>query len=96
TSSKLPVADPVICSQVWPSAWGTGSYFICCPTSYQVALPSVTADPERPAYGGICYSNSSSGQVLEITAYNDLFVTATAQCMAPVTNAQIYANPTDG
>ncbi len=68
---------------------GGGSGFLFHP-------PATTADADRPAYGGTCYSNFQVGETFKVTAYDSAGVTATVSWVATATNDQVYAHPIDG
>ncbi|KAI2469008.1 hypothetical protein F4781DRAFT_396127 [Annulohypoxylon bovei var. microspora] len=97
SSSVAPLFSPLVCPSGWSAAktWANG-YIACCASGFLLHPPDTTVDPNRPAYGGTCYSNFQVGQTVRVTAYNSASVTATADWVASATNDQAYAHPIDG
>ncbi|KAI1451893.1 hypothetical protein F4805DRAFT_473005 [Annulohypoxylon moriforme] len=97
SSSVAPLFSPLVCPKGWTAAktW-TNGYIACCASGFLLHPPDTTVDPNRPAYGGTCYSNFQVGQTAEVTAYDSASVTATAEWVASATNDQAYAHPIDG
>ncbi|KAI0887664.1 uncharacterized protein GGS22DRAFT_157813 [Annulohypoxylon maeteangense] len=97
SSSLAPLFSPLVCPEGWTVAktW-TNGYIACCAYGFFLHTPDTTVDPDRPAYGGTCYSNFQVGQTVKVTGYNSASVTATAEWVASATNDQAYAHPIDG
>ncbi|KAI1098867.1 hypothetical protein F4804DRAFT_323565 [Jackrogersella minutella] len=97
SSSVAPMLSPLVCPQGWNTVktW-TNGYIACCASGFLLHPPDTTVDPNRPAYGGTCYSNFQVGQTAKVTAYNSASVTATVDWVASATNDQAYAHPIDG
>ncbi|KAI1204384.1 uncharacterized protein F4807DRAFT_447528 [Annulohypoxylon truncatum] len=97
SSSVAPLFSPLVCPEGWTTAmtW-TNGYIACCASGFLLHPPDTTVDPNRPGYGGTCYSDFQVGQTVEVTAYNSASVTATAEWIASATNDQAYAHPIDG
>ncbi|KAH8661846.1 hypothetical protein BX600DRAFT_303378 [Xylariales sp. PMI_506] len=97
SSSIAPMFSPLVCPEGWITAttW-TNGYIACCNSGYLLAPPSTTVDPNRPAYGGTCYSNFDLSQTVTVTAFDNVNVTATADWVASTSGAQAYGHPIDG
>ncbi|KAF2087595.1 hypothetical protein K490DRAFT_65426 [Saccharata proteae CBS 121410] len=97
SSSIAPFISPLVCPDGWVTAMtGPSSYIACCPTGYELAPPTVTVSPSRPAYGGTCYSNFASGQTVNITVYNSASLVATSTWLASDSTDQAYGHVIDG
>ncbi|KAI0834978.1 hypothetical protein F5Y06DRAFT_306511 [Hypoxylon sp. FL0890] len=95
--TSAPMFSPLVCPEGWEPAktWANG-YIACCASGFLLHPPDTTVDPDRPAYGGTCYSNFRAGQTVNVTAYDTASVTATATWVASATTDQAYAHPIDG
>ncbi|KAI1134201.1 hypothetical protein F5Y05DRAFT_399652 [Hypoxylon sp. FL0543] len=96
SSSIAPMFSPLVCPEGWETAktW-TNGYIACCASGFLLHPPDTTVDPNRPAYGGTCYSTFQADQTVTLTAYDTASVTATATWVASATD-QAYAHPIDG
>ncbi|KAK7984575.1 hypothetical protein PG989_011977 [Apiospora arundinis] len=97
SSSIAPFFKPLVCPEGWHTAqeWPNG-YIACCNSGYNLHLPESTADPDRPAYGGTCYSNFLVGQTVNVTKYGTASLTGTGLFPATSVADQAYAHPMDG
>ncbi|KAI9684643.1 MAG: hypothetical protein M1829_000016 [Trizodia sp. TS-e1964] len=87
-----PLACPNWYQTILSQAIGNATYIACCPSGYLLALPS-TKLPNRPAYGGTCYSDIST---VTVTVYDNSTIVATSLWGQGVTSAQAYGHPMDG
>lgn len=67
--------------------------FTC--SGYAVNFPSATADPQRPAYGGLCFSDFTAGTSLTVVEYNATAMMQT-QTVPFSTSGQVFAHIIDG
>ncbi|KAK8132301.1 hypothetical protein PG999_000474 [Apiospora kogelbergensis] len=97
SSSIAPFFKPLVCPEGWHTAseWPNG-YIACCNSGYNLVLPTTTADPERPAYGGTCYSNFLVGQTVNVTKYGPSSMSGTGLFPATSVADQAYAHLMDG
>ncbi|OLN87683.1 hypothetical protein CCHL11_05631 [Colletotrichum chlorophyti] len=98
SSSIAPFISPLVCPSGWnteSSTWSSG-YIACCAPGFTFAAPSKTADSDRPAYGGTCYSDFDLSQTATVTVYNPVELSTTIAWVATTTPAQAYAHPIDG
>ncbi|KAL0938167.1 CFEM domain protein [Colletotrichum truncatum] len=98
SSSMAPVMSPLVCPSGWnteSSTWSNG-YIACCASGFTFAAPTKTADRDRPAYGGTCYSNFDLSQTATVTVYNPVELSTTIAWVATTTPAQAYAHPIEG
>lgn len=100
--SITPLSDPIPLITL-PVVLGKHSLFMYqhridlkCHSEYSFAQPTSTLFPDRPAFGGTCYSNIDMATPVRVTAYGSSSVTATSLFTATVTNAQAYAYPLEG
>ncbi|KAK2732998.1 CFEM domain protein [Colletotrichum kahawae] len=98
SSSMAPVMSPLVCPSGWntvSSTWSSG-YIACCADGFTFAAPTKTADRDRPAYGGTCYSNFDLSQTATVTVYNPVELSTTIAWVATTTPAQAYNHPIEG
>ncbi|EXF76443.1 hypothetical protein CFIO01_11830 [Colletotrichum fioriniae PJ7] len=98
SSSIAPYMSPLVCPSGYStesSTWSSG-YIACCASGFTFAAPAKTADADRPAYGGTCYSNFDLSQTATVTVYNPEELSTTIAWVATTTPAQAYAHPIDG
>jgi len=65
-------------------------------SGYGLAAPTVSVLSDRPAFGGTCYSDLTSGSSYLMTQYGSSSVTQTTYFPATTTGMQAYAYPIDG
>ena len=53
-------------------------------------------DPNRPAYGGTCYSAFQQGETVNVTQFDTASLTATATFYASTNTDHAYAHPIEG
>jgi hypothetical protein len=74
--------------------------FRACPLttqrSYLFHPPDTTVDPERPGYGGTCYSDLPAKTNVPVIAFNEDGDTASKAFSQSVSGAQAFAHPIDG
>ncbi|KAJ8131425.1 hypothetical protein O1611_g2201 [Lasiodiplodia mahajangana] len=94
--SLVPLMSPLICPFGWQVVSKKGSYEACCPVGYDLTPPQTALDPDRPAYGGTCYSQWP----LSSSAYVEVFGSASASGSILVTASTSgfanYAHVIDG
>ncbi|KAK8061638.1 hypothetical protein PG994_008004 [Apiospora phragmitis] len=97
SSSIAPFFKPLVCPQGWYTAqeWPNG-YIACCNSGYLLHLPDSTVDPDRPAYGGTCYSQFTVGQTVNVTKYGTASLSGTGKFAATTSVDSAYAHPMDG
>ncbi|KAF1993268.1 hypothetical protein P154DRAFT_82220 [Amniculicola lignicola CBS 123094] len=96
-SSVVPAMGPLVCPSNYCSMFaGNFNYVACCPSGYLFDPPDTTVDPQRPAYGGTCYSPFAVGSTYTVIAYDENGSTRTAPWVASTTGANAYAHPIDG
>lgn len=62
-SSIVPAMSPLVCPQNFCTQYvGDNNYIACCPSGYKFATTGVPIVSERPAYGGICYTDIPKGR----------------------------------
>lgn len=96
-SSIVPAMSPLVCPENFCTQYvGDDNYIACCPSGYKFATTGVPVVSERPAYGGICYTDIPLSQELTAVVY-DSTGSAHQEVWAPsTTGAQGYAHPIDG
>ncbi|KAJ2972082.1 hypothetical protein NUW58_g9258 [Xylaria curta] len=95
--SLVPLMSPLAaCPYGWRVVFNKGDYQACCPNGYDLTLPRSTLDPNRPAYGGTCYSEWP----LSSSAYVEVFGSASSSGSIVVSASTIgfanYAHIIDG
>ncbi|RDL41366.1 uncharacterized protein BP5553_01345 [Venustampulla echinocandica] len=97
SSTIQPAFNPLVCPENYSTVGAFASnYIACCPSGYTWAQPTTTQFPDRPAYGGTCYTPLPSGVPFTATSYGHEGVATITTFQATVTNAKAYANPLDG
>ncbi|KAF3046624.1 hypothetical protein E8E12_011276 [Didymella heteroderae] len=96
-SSIVPAMSPLVCPQSYCTQYvGDDSYIACCPSKYKFAITEVPVLSERPAYGGVCYTDIAQGEELTAMVY-DSKGSARQEIWSPsTTGAQGWAHPIDG
>ncbi|KAK8074562.1 Cfem domain protein [Apiospora hydei] len=97
SSSIAPFFKPLICPVGWSVAqeWENG-YIVCCYDGFFFTPPETTAYPDRPGYGGTCYSQFGVGKTVPVTKYGTANVTGTAMFPATRVEDSAYGHPMDG
>ncbi|KAF2268667.1 hypothetical protein CC78DRAFT_565168 [Lojkania enalia] len=96
-SSVVPPMSPLVCPSHYCTLYaGSNNYVACCPSGYQFHRPDNTIDPNRPGYGGTCYSDFTVGSTYTVTAFNVSGDTNVAIWIASTRDEQAYAHPIDG
>ncbi|KAK7985671.1 hypothetical protein PG996_005090 [Apiospora saccharicola] len=97
SSSIAPFFKPLVCPKGWWAAqtWANG-YIACCNEGYHLHPPDTTRDPERPAYGGTCYSTFTVGQTAPVSKYGNDSFTAMGKFLATTSVDQAYGHVMDG
>ncbi|KAI0532484.1 hypothetical protein GGR58DRAFT_177429 [Xylaria digitata] len=94
--SLVPLMSPLVCPFGWQVVYNKDDYQACCPVGYGLTPPKTTMDPNRPAYGGTCYSQwpLSSSRYIEVygsaSSSGSILITATTSEFAN------YAHVIDG
>jgi hypothetical protein len=96
-SSIVPAMSPLVCPENFCTQYvGKNNYIACCPSGYKFATTGTPVVSDRPAYGGICYTDIPISQELTAVVY-DSTGSAHQEVWAPsTTGAQGYAHPIDG
>ncbi|KAF2709028.1 hypothetical protein K504DRAFT_468246 [Pleomassaria siparia CBS 279.74] len=96
-SSIVPAMSPLVCpSNYCVQFAGDGQYMACCPSGYLFQSPTKTVDSDRPAYGGTCYSQFTTGIDYSVTQFNTAGSTNLTPFSATAMGANAYAHPIDG
>ncbi|KAI0118430.1 hypothetical protein GGR51DRAFT_216806 [Nemania sp. FL0031] len=94
--SRVPLMSPLVCPFGWQVVSKMGDYQACCPVGYDLTPPQTAVDPDRPAYGGTCYSQWP----LSSSAYVEVFGSASASGSILITASTSgfanYAHVIDG
>ncbi|KAF2626934.1 hypothetical protein BU25DRAFT_75408 [Macroventuria anomochaeta] len=96
-SSIVPAMSPLVCPENFCTQYvGDNNYIACCPSGYKFATTGTPVMSNRPAYGGICYTDIPISQELTAVMY-DSTGSAHQEVWAPsTTGAQGWAHPIDG
>jgi hypothetical protein len=96
-SSIVPAMSPLACPDNFCTQYvGANNYIACCPSGYKFTTTGAPIASDRPAYGGICYTDISLSQKLTAVVY-DSTGSAHQEIWAPsTTGAKGYAHPIDG
>jgi hypothetical protein len=96
-SSIVPAMSPLVCPENFCTQYiGADNYIACCPSGYKFATTGAPIVSNRPAYGGICYTDIPLSEKLTAVVY-DSTGSAHQEIWAPsTTGAQGYAHPIDG
>lgn len=96
-SSIVPAMSPLVCPQNFCTQYvGDNNYIACCPSGYKFATTGVPIVSERPAYGGICYTDIPKGEELTAVIYDSMGSTRQEIWSPSTTGAQGWAHPIDG
>jgi hypothetical protein len=96
-SSIVPAMSPLVCPQNFCTQYvGDDNYIACCPSGYRFATTGVPIFSERPAYGGICYTDIAQGEELTAVMYDSMGSARQAIWSPSTTGAQGWAHPIDG
>ena len=89
--------SPLVCPQNFCTQYvGDDNYIACCPSGYRFATTGVPTSSERPAYGGICYTDIAQGEELTAVVYDSTGSTRQQVWSPSTTGAQGWAHPIDG
>ncbi|KAF3006671.1 hypothetical protein E8E13_008539 [Curvularia kusanoi] len=96
-SSIVPAMSPLVCPQNFCTQYvGDNNYIACCPSGYRFATTGLPTLSDRPAYGGICYTDIPQGQELTAVVYDAKGSTRQEIWAPSTTGAQGWAHPIDG
>ena len=96
-SSIVPPMSPLVCPENFCTQYvGSNNYIACCPSGYKFATTGAPIVSNRPAYGGICYTDIQISQELTALVYDSTGSTHTEIWAPSTTGAQGYAHPIDG
>ncbi|KAI1424603.1 hypothetical protein F5Y12DRAFT_442229 [Xylaria sp. FL1777] len=94
--SMVPLMSPLVYPLGWQVVNSIGNYVALCPIGYGFTSPKTTLDPNRPAYGGTCYSQWP----LSSSAYVKVFGSASSSGFMLITASTLgfanYAHVIDG
>ena len=63
--------SPLACQRNFCTQYvGSNDYVACCSSGYKFATPGALAMSNRPAYGGICYTDIPISQELTAVVYD--------------------------
>ncbi|KAI0018069.1 hypothetical protein F4780DRAFT_559204 [Xylariomycetidae sp. FL0641] len=96
TGSRVPMMSPLVCPLGWHTVSQSGDYRACCPENFLLAPPATVIDPNRPAYGGTCFSDWTRGQTASVSGYDASTFTGMTLVEAITTPFQVYAHVMDG
>ncbi|KAI0965011.1 hypothetical protein F4678DRAFT_454216 [Xylaria arbuscula] len=87
--SMVPLMSPLVIPFGWYMVSNKDDYLACCPVGYSLTPPKTPLDPERPAYGGTCYSQwpLSSSKYIEVYGSASL-----SGSMLQVASTPLFAN----
>ncbi|KAI1181327.1 hypothetical protein F4777DRAFT_526884 [Nemania sp. FL0916] len=94
--SLVPLMSPLVCPSGWQVATEQGSYQACCPVGYGLTPPQTTADPNRPAYGGTCYSEWPLSSSAYVRVFDSVSASGSTLVIASTSPFANYAHPIDG
>jgi hypothetical protein len=97
-SSIVPAMSPLVCPQNYCTQYvGDDDYIACCPSGYRLQMDSfpLVVD-QRPAYGGVCYTDIPQGENLTAVVYDSNGSTRQQNWSPNTTGAQGWAHPIDG
>ncbi|KAF9740341.1 hypothetical protein PMIN06_009626 [Paraphaeosphaeria minitans] len=97
SSSIVPAMSPFVCPKNYCTMFAEArNYIACCPSSYQFHPPDTTVDPDRPAYGGTCYSDLPAKTNVPVIAYDEDGETVSKAFSQSASGGQAFAHPIDG
>jgi hypothetical protein len=96
-SSIVPAMSSLVCPDNFCTQYaGANNYIACCPSGYKFTTTGAPIASDRPAYGGVCYTDIPLSQKLTAVVY-DSTGSAHQEIWAPSTSgARGYAHPIDG
>ncbi|KAI0147535.1 hypothetical protein GGR57DRAFT_254937 [Xylariaceae sp. FL1272] len=94
--SRVPLMSPLVCPFGWQVASQSADYQACCPDGYELTPPETTLDPNRPAYGGTCFSQWPSSSTAHVIAYGPSKETGTILVQSTLSGFANYAHVIDG
>ncbi|KAI0405590.1 hypothetical protein F4802DRAFT_176513 [Xylaria palmicola] len=94
--SLVPLMSPLVCPFGWQVVLKDDDYQACCPSGYDLALPTTPLDPNRPAYGGTCYSGWALSSSTYVERYGSASASGSILVTASTTPFQAYAHVIDG
>ncbi|KAI0522292.1 hypothetical protein F5B22DRAFT_469216 [Xylaria bambusicola] len=94
--SHVPLMSPLVCPFGWQVVSRKGDYQACCPSGYQFTPPQTELDPDRPAYGGTCYSEWPLSSSTYITVYGSASESGEMLITASTSGFANYAHVIDG
>ncbi|KAK5633920.1 hypothetical protein RRF57_009634 [Xylaria bambusicola] len=101
--SHVPLMSPLVCPFGWQVVSRKGDYQACCPraeltceSGYQLTPPQTELDPDRPAYGGTCYSEWPLSSSTYITVYGSASESGEMLITASTSGFANYAHVIDG
>ncbi|TGJ87868.1 hypothetical protein E0Z10_g896 [Xylaria hypoxylon] len=94
--SLVPLMSPLVCPFGWQVVANTGDYQACCPVGYDFTEPKTAIDPNRPAYGGTCYSEWPLSSSTYIEKYGSASLSGSILITASTSKFANYAHVIDG
>ncbi|KAI1359112.1 hypothetical protein F5Y08DRAFT_349960 [Xylaria arbuscula] len=108
--SWVPLMSPLVCPFGWQVVSKKGDYQACCPrgssylrveandaqSGYDLTPPQTELDPDRPAYGGTCYSEWPLSSSTYIAVYGSASSSGEILITASTSGFANYAHVIDG
>ncbi|KAI8632982.1 hypothetical protein F5Y19DRAFT_419675 [Xylariaceae sp. FL1651] len=94
--SRVPLMSPLVCPLGWQAVLQVNDYQACCPSGYLLTPPETTLDPNRPAYGGTCYSQWPLSSRTTVAVYGPSSFSGSSVIEASTTGFANYAHVIDG
>lgn len=94
--SLVPLMSPLVCPFGWQVISKRGDYQACCPSDYDFTPPQTTLDPNRPAYGGTCYSEWQLSSSTYVEVYGSTASSGSKLVTASTSGFANYAHVIDG
>jgi hypothetical protein len=94
--SLVPLMSPLVCPFGWQVVSKRGDYQACCPSGYDFTPPQTTLDPNRPAYGGTCYSEWHLSSSTYVEVYGSTSSSGSKLVTASTSGFANYAHVIDG
>ncbi|KAI1291283.1 hypothetical protein F5Y03DRAFT_377115 [Xylaria venustula] len=94
--SLVPLMSPLVCPFGWQVVSKKDDYQACCPVGYEFTPPQTLLDPERPAYGGTCYSQWALSSSTYVEVYGSASSSGSILITASTSGFANYAHVIDG
>ncbi|KAI0440003.1 hypothetical protein F4803DRAFT_492472 [Xylaria telfairii] len=94
--SMVPLMSPLVCPFGWQAVITKADYQACCPVGYMLTPPETLLDPNRPAYGGTCYSQWPLSSSAYVEVFGSASASGTVLITASTSGFANYAHVIDG